>query len=258
MNGRRFRRQLKRVCRIYWLHQETGKKYKFELTLNKEPNAPKTIEDVMHDVIINIVDEGFRFDSLTMRGVSFGFSHDQMKLHKDSEALSLMWILERNRLGYNEPLPTVVQVVGAPFYNGSIDNGKKMYQVENSIGPHDAIFILREFMYSMLTPGVHQIFSFAPPDVFDNYLEYKNKTCNSGIQIIPFASTYSQFLETHFLNVKRREDSLIKLEQFDKSGLAGSTIFIKSIQMLFECEKKVVNYPTPKIKKKTTTELHFY
>lgn len=259
VNGRRFRRQLKRVCRVYWLNQDNGEKYKFELTLNKDGDSSKEVESVMHDVILNIVDDGFLFESITMKGVTFSFSLGQIKLHKDCEVLNLLWALERNRLGYNESLPTVPEVIGESFYNGSIENGRDRYKFENSIGPNDAIYILQQYMQSILTPGTHQIISFAPPDVYNYYLEYKSRTLlDRNVEIIPFATSYSQYLQTHFLNVRRREDSIIKLEQFDQKGLAGSTIFIKSIQMIFACDKKVVNYPTPIIKKKTTTELHFH
>lgn len=154
-------------------------------------------------------------------------------------------------MGYDESMPTVPEVIGKPFYNGSIDKGKRKYQVENSIGPHDVIYILQRYMLSILTLGIHQIFFFAPPNVYDSYLEYKNRTLlDRNIEIIPFATSYYQYLDTHFLGLKCKEDSLIKLEQFDKSGLAGSTILIKSIQVIFDCDKKVVNYPNPTIKKK--------
>lgn len=154
VHGRRFRRQIKRICRVYWLDSEEGTKHMFELTLNKDTRLPKEIDDITHDVILKVVGDGFRFDSITMNGISFTFSHNQIKLHKDCSAITKMWTTERIRLGEIVVPPQLARTqLGKPFFNGSIERGRQKYSGPNSISEDDAIFILKEYLDNILIPG---------------------------------------------------------------------------------------------------------
>lgn len=44
------------------MNQRNGEKYKFELTLNKDGDSSKEVKDIKHDVIMNVVNDGFLFE----------------------------------------------------------------------------------------------------------------------------------------------------------------------------------------------------
>lgn len=58
------------VCRVYWSNDDGAEIIKCDLSLARQE---KTLDNVVNEVTLNVVEGGFRFDSLTMDGVSLLF-----------------------------------------------------------------------------------------------------------------------------------------------------------------------------------------